>query len=92
MSQALSLKKTAQMIAQTLTSKKKTLSTAEPCTGGLVAHTLTNIPGSSSWFKAGVIAYAYEAKTAFLGVPRPLLLKHGAVSTPVAKAMFGSLS
>ncbi len=74
-------------IAQRLTATKQTLATAESCTGGLIAHTLTNIPGSSLWFKTGVIAYAYEAKTNLLGVPQALLLKHGAVSAPVVKAM-----
>ena len=78
---------TSRLIAQRLTATKQTLATAESCTGGLVAHTLTNIPGSSTWFKAGVIAYAYEAKTHLLGVPKPMLEKHGAVSAPVVKAM-----
>ncbi|MBF0123211.1 MAG: CinA family protein [Candidatus Omnitrophica bacterium] len=77
----------AKRIAQQLTSNKQTLATAESCSGGLVAHTLTNIPGSSVWFKAGVIAYAYEAKTDLLGVPKNMLQKHGAVSAPVVKAM-----
>ncbi len=70
-----------------LTSSRKTLSTAESCTGGLIAHTLTNVPGSSDWFKGGVTAYANEAKTTLLSVPAPLIREHGAVSAPVAKAM-----
>ncbi len=78
---------TSQLISQRLTATEQTLSTAESCTGGLIAHTLTNIPGSSAWFKAGVIAYAYEAKTNLLGVPQSVLQKHGAVSAPVVKAM-----
>jgi PncC family amidohydrolase len=70
-----------------LISSPKTLATAESCTGGLIAHTLTNVPGSSTWFKGGVIAYANEAKTALLGVQDSLIKNHGAVSAPVAKAM-----
>ena len=79
--------KNANLTAKHLISTHKTLATAESCTGGLIAHTLTNIPGSSEWFKGGVVAYANEIKTAFLGVPPALLKKHGAVSAPVAKAM-----
>jgi PncC family amidohydrolase len=78
---------TLSSIADRLISSRKTLCTAESCTGGLIAHTLTNIPGSSGWFKGGVIAYANEAKTAFLSVPASLIKKHGAVSPLVAKAM-----
>lgn len=87
MSKNTSTRSLAQLIARKLVSQKQTLSTAESCSGGLIAHTLTNIPGSSAWFKAGVIAYAYEAKTNLLGVPRAMLEKHGAVSVPVVKAM-----
>lgn len=74
-------------LARQLTSTQKTLATAESCTGGLIAHTLTNIPGASNWFKGGLIAYANEAKTAFLGVPATLINTYGAVSPFVAKAM-----
>lgn len=74
-------------VAHCLTSERKTLSTAESCTGGLIGHTLTNVPGSSNWFQGGVIAYTNEAKTALLGVPAPLIRQYGAVSAPVAKAM-----
>ena len=74
-------------LAHLLISTGKTLATAESCTGGLIAHTLTNIPGASDWFLGGVIAYANEAKTAFLGVPTSLIKGHGAVSAPVALAM-----
>ena len=74
-------------LARALISARKTLSTAESCTGGLIGHSLTNIPGSSASFRGGVIAYANEAKTALLGVPAPLINKYGAVSAPVARAM-----
>jgi len=57
-----------------------TLVTAESCTGGWIAQTLTDIPGSSDWFECGLAAYSYEAKQALLGV-RPETLEHqGAVS------------
>jgi PncC family amidohydrolase len=56
------------------------LATAESCTGGLVAHRITNVPGSSDYFVGGVVAYAYEAKVAQLGVSWETLKAHGAVS------------
>jgi nicotinamide-nucleotide amidase len=63
------------------------VSTAESCTGGLVAHRLTNIPGSSRYVDRGVVVYSNEAKTDLLGVPAELIRAHGAVSAPVAEAM-----
>ncbi|MBN2385446.1 MAG: CinA family protein [Anaerolineales bacterium] len=56
------------------------LATAESCTGGLVAHRITNVPGSSDYFVGGVTAYAYEAKVALLHVSWDTLRTHGAVS------------
>jgi len=56
------------------------LVTAESCTGGLIGHLLTNIPGSSDYYLGGAISYAYEAKTALLGVSPGLLAMFGAVS------------
>ncbi|MDQ3806030.1 MAG: competence/damage-inducible protein A [Acidobacteriota bacterium] len=64
-----------------------TLATAESCTGGLVAHRLTEVPGSSSYFMEGVVTYSNEAKTRLLGVPEELIEAHGAVSAEVAEAM-----
>lgn len=63
------------------------LGTAESCTGGLVAHWITSIPGCSAWYHGGVVAYANATKTALLGVPATMLAQHGAVSEPVARAM-----
>jgi PncC family amidohydrolase len=64
-----------------------TIALAESCTGGLVAATLTEIPGSSGYFTGGVVSYADEAKAALLGVPESMLAAHGAVSAQVARAM-----
>ena len=61
--------------------------TAESCTGGLIADTLTNISGSSDWFAGAVVAYANAVKTGLLGVPEEVLAAHGAVSEPVVLAM-----
>lgn len=77
----------AKKITQILTEKNQTLSLAESCTGGLLAHWLTNIPGSSKFLKAGIVAYANETKEKFLRVPRATLEKHGAVSLPTIKHM-----
>ena len=56
------------------------LATAESCTGGLIGHRLTNVPGSSEYYLGGIIAYAYEAKVALLGVSWDTLNLYGAVS------------
>ena len=64
-----------------------TLATAESCTGGLVGHLLTEVPGASDVFRGGVIAYADEIKVGSLGVPLPTLASHGAVSAQTAVAM-----
>ena len=66
-----------------------TLVTAESCTGGLLAATLTAIPGSSDVFERGFVTYANAAKSEMLGVPFWLIERHGAVSEDVARAMAG---
>jgi nicotinamide-nucleotide amidase len=63
------------------------LATAESCTGGAIAAALTDIAGSSDVFERGFVVYSNEAKTELLGVPAPLVAKHGAVSEEVAAAM-----
>ena len=63
------------------------IAVAESCTGGLIGHLLTNVPGSSTYFIGGCQVYAYEAKVRLLGVSWDLLERHGAVSREVAIAM-----
>lgn len=63
------------------------IATAESCTGGLIATTLTEIAGSSDVFDRGFVTYSNEAKTELLGVPADLIARHGAVSAEVAEAM-----
>ena len=63
------------------------LATAESCTGGLIAATLTEVAGSSAVVDRGFVTYSNEAKNEMLGVPMELIIEHGAVSEPVARAM-----
>jgi PncC family amidohydrolase len=64
-----------------------TVAAAESCTGGLVTHVLTEVPGSSGYLLGGVVSYADRAKTELLGVDPDHLAAHGAVSAQVARAM-----
>jgi PncC family amidohydrolase len=64
-----------------------TVGTAESCTGGLVAHVLTEIAGSSGYFLGGIVSYSDSAKEHLLDVPPDVLAAHGAVSAQVARAM-----
>jgi nicotinamide-nucleotide amidase len=63
------------------------VSVAESCTGGLLGHRFTSVPGASRYFERGVLVYSNEAKHELIGVPEALLRAHGAVSAPVAEAM-----
>ncbi len=74
------------VIGSLLVSKELTLATMESCTGGLLANTLTDVPGSSAYYKGGFIAYSNELKVA-LGVDAQLIKQYGAVSPEVAEAM-----
>lgn len=67
--------------------KKLTIATAESCTGGLVAATLTEIPGSSDVLERGFVTYSNAAKTAMVGVPADVIARFGAVSRETAEAM-----
>ena len=74
-------------IGKLLFQKKLTLSLAESCTGGLISHRLTNVPGSSEYFMGGIVSYAYQAKVNLLGVSWDTLKQHGAVSAEVVREM-----
>ena len=76
-----------EMIVHWLRESGRKLAVAESCTGGLLSHRLTNAPGASAVFVAGLATYAYSAKTGLLGVDPALIGEHGAVSGPVAAAM-----
>jgi nicotinamide-nucleotide amidase len=76
-----------QIVADLLLQKKATVATAESCTGGYIAHTLTSIAGSSAYYNGSVIAYAYDAKEDNLDVDHNELVQHGAVSETVVKQM-----
>lgn len=76
-----------EAIAEKLKATQKTLALAESCTGGYIAHLLTLIPGSSSFFLGGVVSYSNDLKTGLLGVPNPVLEEFGAVSIETAKKM-----
>jgi nicotinamide-nucleotide amidase len=77
----------ALLVHRLLLAAGATLATAESCTGGLIAKSLTDHPGSSAYFLGAVVAYADAVKEAALGVPRDLLARHGAVSAEVCAAM-----
>jgi nicotinamide-nucleotide amidase len=77
----------AQALLDLCRSKTLTIAAAESCTGGLVAATLTEIPGSSRVFDRGFVTYSNAAKQAMLGVPAPILERFGAVSRETAEAM-----
>jgi len=76
-----------EFVTRTLLERGISACTAESCTAGWLGKYLTDLPGSSSAFHGGVIAYSNEIKERLLSVPRELLIAHGAVSEPVAKAM-----
>lgn len=67
-------------IGETLLRRHMKLMVAESCTGGLIGHRITNVPGSSEYYLGSITAYAYEAKETLLGVKHETLLQHGAVS------------
>ena len=77
----------AEQLGEAARSRHHTLVTAESCTGGWIAKTLTDIAGSSAWFECGLAAYSYEAKQALLGVRPETLEHHGAVSRETAIEM-----
>jgi nicotinamide-nucleotide amidase len=75
------------VVASALVERGLTLSTAESCTGGLLAKRLTDVPGSSAFFLRGAVTYSNQSKTNVLGVDPHLIDRHGAVSAEVAEVM-----
>lgn len=76
-----------QALAQRLRQQDWMLSTAESCTGGLIAAACTDLAGSSDWFERGFVTYSNAAKSELLSVPQAMIQTHGAVSGPVVHAM-----
>lgn len=76
-----------QVVVEGLRSCGLTLATAESCTGGLISSMITDVPGSSEVFLAGVVSYSNTAKVELLGVPQGVINRHGAVSKEAAEAM-----
>jgi nicotinamide-nucleotide amidase len=76
-----------QVVGGLLSRRGLTLATAESCTGGLILHRLTEVPGASSYVERGFVTYSNRSKLEMLGVAEELIQKHGAVSAEVAEAM-----
>jgi PncC family amidohydrolase len=75
------------VVGRMLIERGLTIAVAESCTGGLLGHRLTSVPGSSAYFERGVLAYSNQAKTELLGVPEAIVRDHGIVSAACAEAM-----
>ena len=83
---------TIQLLHKKLIKKKLTISVAESCTGGLLAHNLTKLANSSKYFQMGLITYSNKAKIKILKVNKNIIKKYGAVSNECCKAMTQNLS
>jgi nicotinamide-nucleotide amidase len=81
------LKRLATRVGRRLLKEHRHVATAESCTGGWIAKTLTDIAGSSQWFVEGFVTYSNESKVQRLSVPRAVLEKKGAVSEAAVRAM-----
>jgi PncC family amidohydrolase len=81
------MNKLSKSIAKILLKKKLTLSICESCTGGMLGSIITSVPGSSKYFRGGIIAYSNEVKRKIVGVKPDTLRKYGAVSAIVAQEM-----
>lgn len=82
---------TERTLAECLRSYNLTITTAESCTGGLIAGTITNVAGISSYFKEGIVTYSNEAKEKYLGVKHETLSRYGAVSEQTAREMVSGI-
>jgi len=84
-------KKLLSKVTSLLKKQRLIIATAESCTGGLLAHTFTNVSGSSDYFDRGIVTYSNRAKIELLDIPDVLFKEHGAVSSEVAKAMANAI-
>ena len=80
-------RKTVGHISRIFTAKGLSLSAAESCTGGLICHLLTTVPGASRFFRAGVVAYSAAAKKSILGIGQKVFSAYGMVSGETARHM-----
>ncbi len=80
-----------QVLGKMLLQNKKTISTAESCTGGSIASLITSVPGSSAYFEGSIVSYSYEIKETLLGVKKETLEKYGAVSEETVREMLSGL-
>ena len=83
---------TIQLLHKKLIQKKLTISVAESCTGGLLAHNFTKLANSSKYFQMGLITYSNESKIKILNVNKNIIKKYGAVSKECCKSMVQNLS
>ena len=81
-----------QLLHKRLIKKKLTISVAESCTGGLLAHNLTKLANSSKYFQMGLITYSNQAKIRILKINKNIIYKYGAVSNECCRAMVQNLS
>ena len=81
------IRQAVETVGQLMVTQQWSITTAESCTGGLIAAALTSVSGSSAYFNAGIVSYSNESKRRLLGVPAADLATHGAVSEPVVLAM-----
>jgi len=79
--------KLEEVVGRKLLKTKKTLAIAESCTGGLLSNRITDVAGSSNYFKLGLIAYSNESKNKLLNIPMEIIKKYGSVSKQVASLM-----
>ena len=77
----------AAELGRALLARRRRVTVAESCTGGLLAGAITSVAGSSDWFDVGYVTYSNAAKVTLLGVPDAVLASHGAVSEETARAM-----
>lgn len=84
---SIQIKVISREVSEYLWRSGRTVSTAESCTAGLVSAAIAALPGASTYFRGGIVAYVNELKTQLLGVSEDLLAKHGAVSEECVRAM-----